>query len=316
MAPTAAQLIFFKPYLCGMNMPMSTSTFSIYSLVFASLLFAVGMNAQEDSSNEQISSAADTLSFERFLADSVRMDSAKEAQAKRQATLRKELDSLSRSDLGTTNLEWNQSIDVEVERAGRSIVQRFWFDEKLAEGPYLWHGDTIRKEEWLWFDPVERRMATLFLNANQGNYISKRLAEMSGMMGNGTNTAKKKTSDWQLETDGDDVRYTRNSGEKNYSIVLGPKNPGLAEAVTNWLRLQPIEGIVLPAAAKKMPFTSLQISDLEGRVTYAARLISVNELDAPLSLNLANIKINDPERNLNVIAKEWAEKNKKKETED
>lgn len=314
MASTAAQLIFFKPYLCGMKMPTSTSTFSICSLAFASLLFAVEMNAQEDSSNEQTSSVADTLSFERFLADSVQMDSAKQAQAERQATLRKELDSLSRSDLGTTNLEWNQSIDVEVERAGRSIVQRFWFDEKLAEGPYLWHGDTVRKEEWLWFDPVERRMATLFLNSNQGNYISKRLAEMSGMMGNGTKTAKKKTSDWQSETDGDDVRYTRNAEDKNYSVVLGPKNPALATAVINWLRLQPIEGIVLPAAAKKMPFTSLMISDSEGRVTYAARLISVNELNEPMSLNLADIKINDPERNLNVIAKEWAEK--KKESQD
>jgi hypothetical protein len=314
MASTAAQLIFFKPYLCGMKMPISTSTFSICSLAFASLLFAVEMNAQEDSSNEQTSSVADTLSFERFLADSVQMDSAKQAQAERQATLRKELDSLSRSDLGTTNLEWNQSIDVEVERAGRSIVQRFWFDEKLAEGPYLWHGDTIRKEEWLWFDPVERRMATLFLNANQGNYISKRLAEMSGMMGNGTKTAKKKTSDWQSETDGDDVRYTRNAEDKNYSVVLGPKNPALATAVINWLRLQPIEGFVLPAAAKKMPFTSLLISDSEGRVTYAARLISVNEHNEPMSLNLADIKINDPERNLNVIAKEWAEK--KKESQD
>lgn len=314
MASTAAQLIFFKPYLCAMKMPISTSTFSICSLAFASLLFAVEMNAQEDSSNEQASSVADTLSFERFLADSVQMDSAKQAQAERQATLRKELDSLSRSDLGTTNLEWNQSIDVEVERAGRSIVQRFWFDEKLAEGPYLWHGDTVRKEEWLWFDPVERRMATLFLNANQGNYISKRLAEMSGMMGNGTKTAKKKTSDWQSETDGDDVRYTRNAEDKNYSVVLGPKNPALATAVINWLRLQPIEGIVLPAAAKKMPFTSLMISDSEGRVTYAARLISVNELNEPMSLNLADIKINDPERNLNVIAKEWAEK--KKESQD
>ena len=314
MASTAAQLIFFKPYLCAMKMPISTSTFSICSLAFASLLFAVEMNAQEDSSNEQASSVADTLSFERFLADSVQMDSAKQAQAERQATLRKELDSLSRSDLGTTNLEWNQSIDVEVERAGRSIVQRFWFDEKLAEGPYLWHGDTVRKEEWLWFDPVERRMATLFLNANQGNYISKRLAEMSGMMGNGTKTAKKKTSDWQSETDGDDVRYTRNAEDKNYSVVLGPKNPALATAVINWLRLQPIEGIVLPAAAKKMPFTSLMISDSEGRVTYAARLISVNELNESMSLNLADIKINDPERNLNVIAKEWAEK--KKESQD
>ena len=314
MASTAAQLIFFKPYLCAMKMPISTSTFSICSLAFASLLFAVEMNAQEDSSNEQASSVADTLSFERFLADSVQMDSAKQAQAERQATLRKELDSLSRSDLGTTNLEWNQSIDVEVERAGRSIVQRFWFDEKLAEGPYLWHGDTVRKEEWLWFDPVERRMATLFLNSNQGNYISKRLAEMSGMMGNGTKTAKKKTSDWQSETDGDDVRYTRNAEDKNYSVVLGPKNPALATAVINWLRLQPIEGIVLPAAAKKMPFTSLMISDSEGRVTYAARLISVNELNESMSLNLADIKINDPERNLNVIAKEWAEK--KKESQD
>jgi hypothetical protein len=275
MASTAAQLIFFKPYLCGMKMPISTSTFSICSLAFASLLFAVEMNAQEDSSNEQTSSVADTLSFERFLADSVQMDSAKQAQAERQATLRKELDSLSRSDLGTTNLEWNQSIDVEVERAGRSIVQRFWFDEKLAEGPYLWHGDTIRKEEWLWFDPVERRMATLFLNANQGNYISKRLAEMSGMMGNGTKTAKKKTSDWQSETDGDDVRYTRNAEDKNYSVVLGPKNPALATAVINWLRLQPIEGFVLPAAAKKLPIQSLSlISDSPtGETTYACPVL-------------------------------------------
>ncbi len=285
---------------------------STAAMLLSSFLFGNAAHAQNSDQIVQL----DSLTFERFLADSVRMDSARKTQMQRQEHLRRELDSLSRSDLGTSVLEWNHVMDIEVERAGSSMIQRFWFDPKLQEGPFIWHGDTLRNNEWLWFDPNQRRMATLFLNSNQGNYVSKRLAEMSGMMGNGTEIAKKKSSNWQKESDGETLRFTLQTAAGKYTLTLGPKNPVQAAAAVNWLKMQPIEGVLLPSAVKKSPIASLQLQDADERIVYSARVIAARYLDPAFSFDLSEIKINDPERNLNVIAKEWVEKNKKKEAEE
>jgi hypothetical protein len=78
----------------------------------------------------------------------------------------------------------------------------------------------------------------------------------------------------------------------------------------NWLKLQPIEAVILPAAVNKFPIETLQLSDYEDRAVYAFKLLSKEALDPAFSVDLSRLQINDPERNLNVIAREWAEKKK------
>ena len=256
------------------------------------------------------------LAFETFLADSARMDSARKVQAERQVNLNKEINALSQSALGEDILKWHHFMDIEVSRAGRSIVQRFWFDERLKEGPYIWLGDTIRNQEWLWFDNEQRRMATLFLNAKQGNYVSKKLAEMSGMMGNGTTVSKKREDEWKIEHAGEQVSYALSSTSGTYRLTLGKKDSNQARAMINWLKLQPIEALMLPAAVNKYPIETLELSDNEGRVIYAFTLLEKQALEPAFSIDLSTLQINDPERNLNVIAREWAEKKKQEEAGD
>jgi hypothetical protein len=256
------------------------------------------------------------LAFETFLADSARMDSARKVQAERQVNLNKEINALSQSTLGEDILKWHHSMDIEVSRAGRSIVQRFWFDERLKEGPYIWLGDTIRNQEWLWFDNEQRRMATLFLNAKQGNYVSKKLAEMSGMMGNGTTVSKKREDEWKIEHAGKQVSYALSSTQGTYRLTLGEKDSNQAKAMINWLKLQPLEALMLPAAVNKYPIETLELSENEGRIIYAFTLLGKQALEPAFSIDLSTLQINDPERNLNVIAREWAEKKKQEEAGD
>lgn len=287
------------------------------------LLLNEAARAQNDipahsESQESLQDSAQTspLSFEEFLADSLRMDSARKVQTERQANLRKELNAMSRTTLGEEELEWSHSMDIEVQRAGKTLVQRFWFDAKLENGPFLWLGDTLRSEEWLWFNAEQRRMATLFLNSGQGNYISKRLAEMSNMMGNGTEIAPKKSDPWQFENEGEASFYTLQTEQGEYRLTVGEKKPTQANATVNWLKLQPIKGIVLPAVVKKFPIQSLSLIDVDGRTTYAFKLLVKRDLEPTFTVDLSTMHVNDPERSLNVIAKEWAEKNKVKETEE
>ena len=73
---------------------------------------------------------------------------------------------------------------------------------------------------------------------------------------------------------------------------------------------------MLPAAAKKLPIQSLSLSDANGRTTYAFKVLVNRDLDPTFEVDLSAIHVNDPERSLIVIAKEWAEKNKVRETEE
>ncbi len=306
-----------------MKISFSSHLVLIPVVSICSVLFNEAARAQNDvpvpSENQESlkdSVQLSPLSFEEFLADSLRMDSARKVQTERQANLRKELNALSRTTLGEEVLEWSHSIDVEVLRAGKTVAQRFWFDEKLNDGPFLWLGDTLRSEEWLWFDAEQRRMATLFLNSGQGNYISKRLAEMSKMMGNGTEIAPKKSDPWQFVKEGSESFYTLQTEQGEYRLTVGEKNPTQARAMVNWLKLQPIKGIELPAAVKKLPIQSLSLNDADGRTTYACKVLVKVDLDPKFAVDLSTMHVNDPERSLNVIAKEWAEKNKVKEAEE
>ena len=306
-----------------MKIPFSSHFALIPAVSICFMLFNEAAQAQNDvpvpsESQESLEDSlpSSPLSFEEFLADSLRMDSARKVQTERQANLRKELNALSRTTLGEDVLQWSHSMDIEVQRAGKTIAQRFWFDANLNDGPFLWLGDTLRSEEWLWFNAEQRRMATLFLNSGQGNYISKRLAEMSKMMGNGTEIAPKKSDPWQLEKEGATSFYTLQTEQGEYRLMVGEKNPTQASATVNWLKLQPIEGIMLPAAVKKLPIQSLSLSDSDGRTTYAFKVLVKRDLDPKFEVDLSTMHVNDPERSLNVIAKEWAEKNKVRETEE
>ena len=296
----------------------------ISMLVISLLLWNCPAHAQVEPSverkttetNNDDSLTSPPLAFEKFLADSARMDSARKVQVERQVNLNKEINALSRSALGEEILEWHQSMDIEVSRAGRSIVQRFWFDDQLKEGPFIWFGDTTRNQEWLWFDAEQRRMATLFLNANQGNYVSKKLAEMSGMMGNGTTVAKKRADQWKVENTSGRLNYVLSSAQGTYRLTLGGKDSNQASAMINWLKLQPIEELILPAAANKFPVETLELTDNEGRVVYAFTLKNKQALEPAFRVDLSTLQINDPERDLNVIAREWAEKKRQEQARD
>ena len=297
-----------------MKIPFSSHLVLIPLVSMCFLLLNEAARAQNDipAHSERQESLQDSvqtspLSFEEFLADSLRMDSARKVQTERQANLRKELNAMSRTTLGEEVLEWSHSMDIEVQRAGKTLAQRFWFDAKLQNGPFLWLGDTLRSEEWLWFNAEQRRMATLFLNSGQGNYISKRLAEMSNMMGNGTEIAPKKSDPWQFEKEGEESFYTLQTEQGDYRITVGEKNPTQANATVNWLKLQPIKGIVLPAEVKKLPIQSLSLNDVDGRTTYAFKVLVKRDLEPTFTVDLSTMHVNDPERSLNVIAKEWAE---------
>lgn len=294
-----------------------TPAIAVYFILLAAITQAQEKLAPVNA--ETATAIADTLAlsplaFEAFLADSLQMDSARKVQKNRQANLRREINALSRTPLGSESLEWHQSMDIEVERAGRSVVQRFWFDDKLQEGPFIWFADTLRNDEWLWFDAEERRMATLFLNSNQGNYISRKLAEMSRMMGNGTEVAKKKASKWKVENKGEPLRYVLETEQGTYTLALGSKSISKATAMVNWLKLQPIEALTLPVDVKKRPIESLELRNSEGLLIYAFKIQNTRELEPAFTIDPSSIQINDPERSLNVIARERAEKKKLEET--
>jgi hypothetical protein len=318
MASSRPQLMWKKKCIFVFMKNFANRGHAIFPALVLSLFCTSPAHTQVDHSDEQTTPNAITddslkmapLAFEKFLADSARMDSARQVQVERQINLNKEINALSRSALGEAVLEWHQCMDIEVSRAGRSIVQRFWFDDQLKDGPFIWHGDTTRNQEWLWFDTEQRRMATLFLNSNQGNYVSKKLAEMSGMMGNGTTVAKKRDGEWKIENEGEKITFTLTDNQGTYRLTLGEKDSNQAKAMINWLKLQPIEAVVLPAAVNKFPIETLQLSDYEDRAVYAFKLLSKEALDPAFSVDLSRLQINDPERNLNVIAREWAEKKK------
>jgi hypothetical protein len=83
--------------------------------------------------------------------------------------------------------------------------------------------------------------------------------------------------------------------------------------------MQPVPGFSLPPQASKQPILSFEQTNQDGIVLYRFRVVNIEQLENPFTLDLSSIRVDDPTRPLTVIAKEWAEKNKanqQKETQD
>ena len=101
-----------------MKIPFSSHFALIPAVSICFMLFNEAARAQNDvpvpsESQESLEDSlpSSPLSFEEFLADSLRMDSARKVQTERQANLRKELNALSRTTLGEDVLQWSHSMD-------------------------------------------------------------------------------------------------------------------------------------------------------------------------------------------------------------
>lgn len=292
-----------SPYLRFMN--SSSFSSSLWSLLL--LMTTASLFGQDTLTNSVNDAKKDSLVVDSLVVDSVQLERA--AVHKK---LQAEIAALSRTEMGAGVLKWHNAVTIEVVRAGKTTLQVFWFDNKFSDGPWIWQPNQDRPEEWMWFDPSTNRFASVYLNLNSGTYIPTSLAEKSGLTGNRTSLAAKKSNDWKMNSnDGDQEIWTNK--EASLSVELGEKNHELADAIITWLRLQPISGFELPALASKHPVLKLDQMDPKGAQQYSFQVVEISNLEQPLIVDLGKITLHDPERNLNVIAKEWAEKKKAQE---
>lgn len=236
--------------------------------------------------------------------DSLAADSLKAAHKVTQAMLQEHIKMLTRSPLGKETVEWSHVLEVKVTRGGRSNVQRFWFNPS-KDGPLIWLPDTAKQNNILWYHPNRDQLASLFPTNGTGTLIPTELALKMGLTGNSTATAKKRESTWTSEQM-DSLEYcTMELPASTIHITLGPKNSWQADGVNRWLSMQPIPGYTLPTSSKKRPILSLNQKRDSGSSTYAFEVLQMNELQEPQVLDLSRIQVNDPNRDLQTIAKEW-----------
>lgn len=273
---------------------------------------AFGQDFDASSNLDTLEATLQVAPVDSTAVDSTAVDSAKLERAAVHKKLQDEIAAMSRTVMGSDELSWKKCMTIEVVRAGKKTVQVFWFDEKMKNGPWIWQPNQARSEEWMWFDPETERFASVYLHLNSGTYIPTALAEKSGLTGNQTSVAEKKSSAWKLDSDEEFQAHWKNN-ESGTSVELGEKDVELAEAIISWLRLQPHSGFILPHLAAKFPAMSLEQVDANGHQQYAFTIREVSTLEEPLTMDLNKITLHDPERNLNVIAKEWADKKKAQE---
>ena len=87
------------------------------------------------------------------------------------------------------------------------------------------------------------------------------------------------------------------------------KDADQAQAVYEWMRLQPLESVDLPHAAQKYPIQALERTDAQG-TAFAFEVTGWEALEAALEVDASQLSIKDPERDLKTIAKEWAAEKK------
>ena len=254
-------------------------------------------------------------------ADSVQSaaeDSLRLHQKEVQAMLQEQFHEMTRFPLGTRIESWSHVLDMEVTRGNVSRVQRFWFTPK-EDRAMIWLPDSSRSDECLFFDPETDRLASIFPSNLNGTLIPQAMAIKMGLKGNATQTASKRESNWKTQPSDSLLTVSMNDGETNIEVVLGKKSSWQAHGVTAWLSMQPVPGFSLPPQASKQPILSFEQTNRDGIVLYRFRVVNIEQLENPFTLDLSSIRVDDPTRPLTVIAKEWAEKNKanqQKETQD
>ncbi len=241
-------------------------------------------------------------------------DSIQQAHRETQQMLQTQLRNITRSPLGEGEMSWSHELEIEVTRGGRSLVQRFWFNPK-KDGPLAWVLDTIKTNEWLYFDPATNQLASLFIASQNGTMIPAAMATKMGLRGNQTGQAKKRKSPWKVISNDSLLTLGFEDDTKTMTVALGSKTLWQADGVNRWLSMQPVPGYTLPFESSKQPIVQFEQFNGAGHIQYAFRVLSMTELETPQSLSLDSMMLDNPERNLSVIAKEWAAEQKKQKAE-
>lgn len=256
--------------------------------------------------------AADTVAVQATdVPDTAVVDSARLAQKAIQAELSREVADLSRTTLGSEQYTWTHICRFRLERAGREQAQVFWNNPKAAKAPHLWQVVNGPSEDAFYLDPEQGRAATINLNSLQGNFIPASIAAKAGFTGNQSQFLSKKSNAWtQVEsTDSTTIWTAAIDGGSLRMTLRTQKDADQAQAVYQWMRLQPLESVNLPHAARKYPIQALERTDANG-TAFAFEVTGWEALDAPLEVDASQLSIKDPERDLKTIAKEWAAEKK------
>ena len=243
--------------------------------------------------------------------DTAVVDSARLAQMAIQVELSREVAALSRINLGSELLTWTHVAHFNLERAGRGQKQAFWNNPKDADTPHLWQVIDGPSDDVFYLDPEQGRAATINLHSLQGNFIPANIAAKAGFTGNQSQFLSKKSEAWNQvgSTDTTTIWTAAIEGGSLRLTLRIEKDADQAQAVYEWMRLQPLESVDLPHAAQKYPIQALERADAKG-TAFAFEVTGWEALDAPLEVDASQLSIKDPERDLKTIAKEWAAEKK------
>ena len=285
----------------------------LVSGVFMGILYtgAAGQASEPNTSIKSIEATDSTKVNPMNGRDTVEIDSARFAQMAIQAELSREVEALSRTNLGTEQLSWTHVGHFSVERAGREQVQVFWNNPKEPATPHIWQVVNGPSDDVFYLDPKNGRAATIDFNSLQGNFIPASIAEKAGFTGNKTQFLSKKSDMWDLiqTTDSTTVWVASvDSGSMLLTLRTG-KDADQAHAVFEWMRLQPLRSVDLPHDAQKHPILSLELTGEKG-TTFKFAVTDWKALDEPMEMDARQLSIKDPERDLQTIAKEWAAEKK------
>ena len=272
------------------------------------LFFSLGLITLDSQSFGQTTANSDSIALAKK--DSIRLH-----QKEIQASIHREFDALTRFQLGDETYAWSHTLEMEITRAGRSYVQRFWFNPKKMN-PIVWLPDTSRSNEFLFYDSNTDRLASIFPEDSSGTLIPSQMAAKMGLTGNSSQVAARRLSLWQKQESDSLLTYVMDDGASFMETQFGEKSKWQANGVNKWLSMQPIPGFVLPSIADKQPIVFFEQTNKADIVRYSFRLLDAALLDEPFTIDLTTIRANDPTKSLNVLAKEWADKNKKKTVED
>lgn len=253
------------------------------------------------------SAAADSIN-----SDSLPVDSARAARMAFQAELSREISALSSAQLGSETFTWTHLATFELTRAGQVQTQVFWSNPKAPSNPLIWQLKDGTSEAVFYLDAASGRAATLHLNSLRGSFIPARIAAQAGITGNQSEFLPKKSTAWKPGNSGN-VWSMNEDGFQTTIELDEEKDTARAQAVFNWMRLQPIEAVQLPFDAQRRPILSMTRSDEAGKPLYELHWLDWQELEEPLVIDATQLTISDPERDLHTIAREWAAEKKAKE---
>lgn len=272
---------------------------------------ATGQASVPDTSAATLTASDTTAVQSTEAADTAVVDSARLAQMAIQAELSREVAALSRTNLGSEQLTWTHVAHFNLERAGRGQKQAFWNNPKALDTPHLWQVINGPSDDVFYLDPAQGRAATINLQSLQGNFIPASIAAKAGFTGNKSQFLSKKSDAWKQvgSTDSTTIWTASIEGGSLQLTLRTEKDADQAQAVYEWMRLQPLESVDLPHAAQKYPIQALERTDAQG-TAFAFEVTGWEALEAALEVDASQLSIKDPERDLKTIAKEWAAEKK------